>query len=325
MLILFDSNYREIGQVEIDLDIEFGSSTVSANNFVMNTATIESLNPYGFYIPDTEIGGVFEYFNSSTERDYRKLMGWSWRGLMSKSIILPPSGSDYYTVSNTEANTVIRNILLNVLGGFFEVSTEASGLTIDSYQFPLYCNTLDGLETMLEKFNYRLKIYAKKPEAGQPIKVFVEAVASTTVEGAFNKDNRIPMEFTINNMGINHLICAGQGELQNRLKVDLYINQNGEVSTTQYYTGFRERIGFYDYGSAESEQNLIDSGTEELLNRASSKSLEMKAPSDYSLNIGDKVRGVFPDGTEIISPIVNCIYKIVGGLLTVEYKIEGEN
>lgn len=325
MLILFDSNFKEIGQVDIDLDIEFGTSTGSANNFVMNTATIDDLNPYGFYIPDSEIGGIFEYFDSNTEWNYKKLMGWSWRGLMSKSIILPPSGSDYYTVSNTEANTCIATLLENVLGGFFEVSTEDSGLTIDSYQFPLYCNTLDGIEKMLEHFNYRLKIYAEKSAAGQPVKVYVEAVASTTVDGTFNEDNRIPMEFIINNMGINHLICAGQGELQNRLKVDLYINQNGEVSTTQYYTGFQERIGFYDYGSAESEQDLIDGGTDELLAQASSKTLSMKSPTDYSLNIGDKVHGVFPDGTEITSPIVNCIYKIVGGLLTVEYKIEGEN
>jgi hypothetical protein len=243
---------------------------------------------------------------------------------MSQSIILPPTGSDYKVVSG-EANTILSDILEGVLGGFFEVSTEDSGLTIDSYQFPLYVNTLDGLEGMLEKYGYRLSIVAEKPLTGSPIVIKVSAVQATQVSGTYNKDNRIPMEFTINNMGINHLVCAGQGELQDRLKVDLYIDENGEVSTTQYYTGFQERTAFYDYGSAESEQDLIDNGTEELLNLASSKSLTMKSPQDIELEIGDTVKGVFLDGTTIISPIVKKIYKITNGLSTVEYKIKGEN
>lgn len=324
MLILFDENRAEIGRVDIDLDIEFGSSTDSENTFEINTATIQSLEPYGFYIDGTEIGGIFEYSFASTENDYQTLQGFSWRGLMSKSIIMPPSGSDYYTITSTEANTAIATLLENVLGGFFTVSTEDSGLTIDSYQFPLYINTLDGIETMLESYGYRLHIWAEKSAVGEPVSINVEAVEATQVSGVYNVDNRIPMNFTINNMGINHLICGGSGELQNREIVDLYINSSGAVSQTQYYTGFAERIAFYDYPTAESTQDLIDYGTERLLELASYKSMNMKAPSDYDLNIGDTVRGVFPDLTEIISPIVNIIYKIEEGLTTVEYKIKGE-
>ena len=315
---------KELGQVDIDVDIEVGTSTDSSNDFELNTATIQSFNPYGWYIEGTEFGGIFEYSYNSTENDYTTLKGYSWRGLMAQSIILPPTGSDYRVVSG-EANTILSDILADVLGGFFEVSTEDSGLTISNYQFPLYVNTLDGLEGMLEKYGYRLSIVAEKPLTGSPIVIKVSAVQATQVSGTYNKDNRIPMEFTINNMGINHLICAGQGELQDRLRVDLYIDENGEVSTTQYYTGFQERTAFYDYGSAESEQDLIDNGTEELLNLASSKSLTMKSPQDIELEIGDTVKGVFLDGTTIISPIVKKIYKITNGLSTVEYKIKGEN
>lgn len=324
MIILLDSNFKEIGQVDIDIDIEVGTSTDSSNDFELDTATIQAFNPYGWYIGGTEFGGVFEYSLDSTENDYTTLKGYSWRGLMAQSVILPPTGSDYRIVSG-EANTIIADILQNVLGGFFTVSTEDSGLTIDSYQFPLYINTLDGLEGMLETYGYRLDILAEKPLTGSPVVVNVKAVQSTQVTGMYNKDNRIPMQFEINNMGVNHLICLGQGELQERLRLDLYINQNGEVSQTQYYTGFAERTQIYDYGSAESEQDLLDYGTEELLNRASSKTLTMKAPQDLNLEIGDTVKGVFPDGTIIISPIVNKIFKITRGLTTVEYKIKGEN
>jgi hypothetical protein len=324
LIILFDSNYREIGQVDIDVDIEVGTASDSSNDFVMSTATIQSLDPYGWYIDGTELGGTFEYSQCSTEHDYSTLMGWSWRGVMALSIISPPANSDYKVVSG-EANTIIRSMLANVLGGFFNVSTRDSGLTLNNYQFPLYINTLDGIEGMLEKNGYRLQIVTKKASLGEPVKVYVEAVPSEQVQGAFNKDNRIPMTFTNNNMGINHLICAGEGQLQERMKVDLYLDENGNVSQTQHFFGFEERTQFYGYSGAESEQDLIDNGTERLLELASTKSLDMKAPQDLVLNIGDTVRGVFPDGTEIISPIVNKIFKVTNGLVTVEYKIKGES
>lgn len=322
MIVLFDSNYREIGSVDMDIDIEIGTSQDARNDFEFSTSLLDFV-PYGFYIDGTEYGGIIEYNYSTTEVDYHTVKGFTWRGLMSKSLIVPPSGSDYKVVSG-EANEILRTMLSSVLGGFFEVPEVSSGLTINNYQFPLYINTLDGLEGMLEKYGYRLKIWASKPNHGQPVKVYVEAVQSTQIQGAYNSDNRVPMTFTIDNMGINHLLCAGSGELQNRMKVDLYVNQNGQITQTQYYTGFDERTEFYDYGSAESMQDLIDGGTEKLKEVMSYKSLKIKAPQDLELEVGDMVTGTFPDGTVITAPIVQKIYAIVGGINIVEYKIKGE-
>jgi len=322
-MILFDKDFKELGQFNTDVDIEVGTTEDSTNDFELNNATIEQWNAHGWYIEGTELGGIFEYSDDDTEVDYTTFKGYSWRGLMALSILEPPSGSDYLTVSG-EANAILSDILQNVLGGFFKVPETDSELIITSYQFPLYINVLDGLEGMLEKYNYRLQIKAEKEDIGQPVQVYVEAVPSTQVSGAFNKDNRIPMRFITNKMGINHLVCAGQGQLQERMKVDLYIDENGEVSTTQYYTGFDERTAFYDYSGAESEQDLIDNGTERLLELASSKTLSMKAPQNLELEIGDKVKGVFPDGTTIISPIVQKIYRIVRGSVETEYKVKGE-
>ena len=50
----------------------------------------------------------------------------------------------------------------------------------------------------------------------------------------------------------------------------------------------------------------------------------MRAPEDLELEIGDIVQGLFPDGTLIQSPVVNKIYKIQNGILSIEYKIKGE-
>jgi hypothetical protein len=178
---------------------------------------------------------------------------------------------------------------------------------------------------MLEKYGYRLKIWASKPNHGQPVKVYVEAVESTQIQGAYNSDNRVPMTFTIDNMGINHLLCAGSGELQNRMKVHLYIDNNGNISETPYYTGFEERMAFYDFSSAESRDDLVDNGKKRLKELASHKTMEIKPPKGEVLEVGDIIKGIFPDKSELVKPIAAKICKVQGGLIQYEYKVKGEN
>ena len=322
-MILLNSTLHELGEIDFDVDLEIGTTEDATNDFELNSNVLFSSQTAGFYLPGTEIGGVIEHSKEITDEDVATLRGYSWRGLMSKKTIMPPAGSDYKIVSG-EANTVIASMLSGVLGDFFTVSTADSGCTITNYQFPLYINMLDGLEGMLEAYDYRLKITAQKVASNQPIQILVEAVKAQLIKGTFNEDNGIPMSFETNNMGINHLICGGSGELQNRMIRHLYIDSNGNVSTTQYYYGFDEREEFFDYPNAESEDDLIDNGTKRLLEVASYKKLTMKAPEDYELEIGDLVQGVFPDGTIIRSPIVQKIYKIDNGMIKKEYKIKGE-
>ena len=322
-MILIDENLHEVGEIECDIDVEIGTSEDSTNDFELVSNILFPKNTAGFYVPDTEIGGKIEYSKDRTDEDVSTLRGFTWRGLLSKSVIMPPAGSNYKIVSG-EANSVIASMISGVLGDFFTASTEDSGCTISSYQFPLYINLLDGLEGMLENYGYRLKISAKKTASNQPIQVIVEAVQATLISGTYNEDNGIPMSFEIDNMGINHLICGGSGELQNRMIRHLYIDANGNISNNQYYTGFLERQEFYDYSSAESEDDLLDNGKKRLLEIASYKKLTMQAPEDYHLEIGDLIQGTFPDGTVIQSPIVQKIYKISDGIVSEEYKIKGE-
>ena len=320
--ILFDENFREIGKVALDLDAEYGTSSDSKNNFEIVTAELNQFKPYGGYIENTEIGGRFEYAQDTTSSDKQTIKGWTWRGLLSQDIIRPPEGEDYYTVTG-EANAIIAQVTQNTLGGFFKTRAVDSGLNITSYQFQRYINTLDGLERMLEKYGYRLKITAEK-ENGR-IEVYLEAVQSQLVEGIYNEDSRVPMRFTSDAMGINHLILGGSGQLQDRMIVDLYMDENGNISTTQSITGFEERTAFYDYSSAESEDELIQSGIERFREIASSRKLEILSPEDIDLEIGDKVKGLFQDGTIITSPVVRKVFKIQNGVIKTEIKIKGED
>lgn len=323
-MIVLDANLHEIGEIETDIDIEYGTSEDSTNDFEVTDAQMGNVAAGGFYVPGTEIGGLFDYVKINSDADFRVYRGFTWRGLLKNSIIMPDVGEDYKIVSG-DANVVISNMLSGLFGGIFSVSAEDSGLILSNYQFPLYINLLDGIEGMLEKNDYRLKITAQKVQSHRPIQILLEAVPAVQVSGTYNEDNGIAMSYVINNMGINHLICGGSGELQNRMIRHLYIDNNGNISSTQYYFGLDERTAFYDYPNAESEDDLLEYGMQQLKELASSKSLTMQAPEQFNLEIGDKVRGVFPDGTEIISPIVSKIYKISNGTMNIELKIKGEN
>lgn len=316
-LILFDADFHEIGPAILEIDVEVGDSSAS-NDFELSTVLSDFS---GFYIPGTEVGGIVEYRASVSNKAVNTLKGWTWRGLLSQWIILPPSGSDYRIVSG-EANAVIRRLLAECLGGFFSVPEEDSGLTIGSYQFKLYTSMLDGLMDMLSEYDYRLDIYAKKTEAGGRVQVCCRALPAKKLEGEYNNDLGLTLTFTNDQMGINHLICMGKGELQNRQKLDLYIGKNGKVTTTQYYTGLAERQAYYDYSSAESLAELRKSGNEKLKKLAGSKKLRIDAES-VDLNVGDIVVGRYREtGLVVEAPISKKIYRISDGRMTIEYGVK---
>jgi len=323
-IILIDSTLHEIGILISDIDIAVGESG-KLNNFQPSgipRGFFESIGAAGFYIEGTELGGMFEFQEGSTNSDTVTVKGWTWRGLLTQRIIIPPPNEDYRIVTG-DANAVLGTLLENVLGGFFDVPETTSGCSITSYQFPLYCNVLSGITGMLAEHDYRLGIHADKAEAGEPISVTVEAVPAQQISGTANEDSPYVVKVTDNHMGINHLVCMGKGELKDRQRVDLFVFSNGQIGPIRYYTGFQERTAYYDYSSAESVEELTKHGAERLKELASSKKVEVSAGSLGDAEVGDKVRASI-GGEVIITPITRKIVKISQGQETIEYKTKDE-
>lgn len=320
-MILLDKDLKEIGPASLDIDFEVGDIS-ALNDFELISQS--SLDAYAIYIPDTEWGGIIEYDEGTTDSESLTLKGWTWRGLLSQDIIEPPAGSDYRIVSG-ELNAVIRDILSGVLGGFFTVPDVNSGQTITSYQFKLYTTVLEGLMDMLSEYGYRLKIYAKKTESGGSIQVFCEAVPAVTIEGQYDEDTGLELRFVRSQMGINHLVCMGTGQLQNRQRVDLYVQEDGSIGKNQYYTGFLERTAYYDYNNAESLEELEESGKKRLRELAGYKKLEITDVEGQSLEIGDIVIGRHRTmGITVEKPVIKKILTIQGDKETIEYQVKGE-
>ena len=67
----------------------------------------------------------------------------------------------------------------------------------------------------------------------------------------YGQDNRVDFTTRDNQRGINHLICLGRGELADRLVIHLYLQPDGSIVDTIYYTGVEERTAVFDFSSAE--------------------------------------------------------------------------
>ena len=322
-LILLTSELNEIGPCQYEADFDIGDPSESPCDFKVEGKIPDNVG--AVYVPGTEFGGLLEYDYGKAGKsiignsDYKK--GYTWRGLLNQWIVCPPSGQDYYVASG-DANAVLRALLSNALGGFFYVPTYSSGVTISNYQFKLYCTVLEGLLSMCYDNGAKLVIHADKVAAGYPIRVTAEIKPAETISGIYNDDSPVPLIFTSNRMGINHLICMGQGELQNRMRVDLYINNRGKISETQYYTGVSERQAYYDYSGAQSRADLVSYGKKRLKEIASSDSLQV-GESDFDIDVGDIVKGTKGSKT-VQAPIARKVLTISRGIFTYECKVKGE-
>lgn len=322
-----DPEGREIGFVKdsdlIDMDlgdtndfeIQFGTGVWEEKKYDWN---------HRIYIPDTEYGGLLEERKTSTSADMITWSGYTWRGLLGQKIIQPPSGKSHLIVSG-DANTIIKDVIGNRFGSLFVADADESGIKISNYQFDRYCTVLAGLEKMLAAKNARLKIYyvqGTPGTAGGAVHVCAVPVTDWSEELEYSQDGK--MDFTTKDFrrGTNHLICTGEGENEERLVLHLYVQKDGSIGDTKYYTGLKEREAVYDFTSADMTE-LKEGGTERLLELMNYKQMEADV-SGMDIDIWDIVGGRDRvTGMTLQKPVVGKILKIQDGTVSVEYKLKG--
>lgn len=319
-LILATANGQEECVIPYDMDLDLGGT----NDFQL-TASYASWDERieigkKIYIPDTEYGGIIKNISSATNTGNIFLKGYTWRGYLAKRIISPPSGQDYRTVSG-ELNTIIGT-LVNIPG--FVVSTVNTGVSVN-YQFKRYVTLLEGLESMLQTVGYRLSLqYIQTSSGGY---VSVEAVKAGQYGDSvdYSQDSMIDFSSTDNQMGVNHLICLGKGELKDRTVIHLFVDASGNISQTQTIFGIDEIVATYDNGGTEAE-SLKESGIEKLKDLQSKKSFDASIKKvEMELFIGDTVTGQdYITGNRITTPITQKIVKRSNGVISYEYKIGGQ-
>lgn len=328
-LILADQNLKDIDPVmDAEIDIAIGSDE---NDYEIKVRRDQWREEYTFgnvfYIKDTEYGGIIGEVDTSTAEDTISLLGRTWRGMLDKKIIRPPAGQDYKKVSG-ELNTVLGELITEQFDDYFVVSQDGTGVSLTNYQFDRYCTLLSGINKMLKSVGYRLKIRYVQQERGQPGYVELSAVPIVDYSEQIELSQDSQLNFTFKNCrnGVNHLICLGKGELQDRQVIDLYVQEDGSIGTEQYYTGVREIAATYEDTSSETDE-LEEKGREKLLELMNSTSFSMDVETlNMDVEIGDIIGGRdYLTGLYAKKPIVKKIYRVEGGKASLEYGIEGDD
>ena len=332
MVILADPNRKELGSIQnANVTVDLNGNRNFSVQIARSNWIPELTFSYFVYIPGTEYGGIIGQVLTDTTLDYVELKGHSWRGRLAKKVIEPPAGQDYKKVSG-ELHAVMKELIEPAFGGnegtdsIFYVPDTDTGVTVSNYQFDRYCTLLDGITKMLKSKGYKLQITFRR-NAGEPGKVFIEAVPIVDYSSEIELSKDCQLNYTMEDIrdGINHLVVTGKGELQDRKVLHLYVQKNGSIGKTQYYTGLDEIAEVYENTSTETDE-LEETSREKLQELMNKQTFKMDvAALGIDVNIGDIVGGRdYLTGMYMSKPVENITYSLTNGVEAKTYKLEGE-
>lgn len=277
------------------------------------------------FIPDSEYGGIIEDIESVTSMGTVVLRGATWRGMLARKVVVPPEGQDHLTVSG-ELNNILRELMGERFGSLFVVSGEDSGIIITSWQIDRYVTLRDAIDKLLENYGCRLKMRYVEPEELEYGYVQMQAMPITdySEDLEYSTEGNVSVDIRDCRGGINHLICAGKGQNEERVILHLYVQEDGSIGKTQYYTGMDEREAVYEFSSGDLDK-LEEDGTKRLKGLQNYKKCEMTV-GDVDLELGDIVAGYdHVTDTQVKKPVIRKILKIQRGTTEIEYKVEGND
>lgn len=303
-----------------EYDFEIGDEE---NSFLVTCprAEWESVaNDSRVYIPGTEYGGLFKRLESDTKNNSVAVGGLTWRGMLQRKIISPPSGQDYATDSG-ELNTILGARVSAAFPGLFVGSNESTGITV-TYQYNRYVTLYDGLKAMLKSVGYKMQI--EYDQIQRKVVVSAVPIVDYSSEIEYSSDMSADYSMTIDRTGINHLVCLGSGELKNRTVVHLYVDGNGVISQRQTFFNENEIAEVYDYAGA-SRDDLIQSGIDQLKNEINLNEFSINLESEREVAVGDIVGSRdYITGYTVTAPITTKLIKFEDGLIRIEYKLSSD-
>lgn len=327
-VIAAKSTGEEIDYVEEGtlIDIDLGNT----NDFEMILGMSEWKKDkfwYGhrLFVPNTEYGGMIEEIETRTSSDEIVMRGPTWRQLLQRKIVKPPS-EDSHLILNGELNEVTRELIGNRFGSLFYVPEVDTGVEISNWQVDRYVNLYDALVKFYEAHGHKIQMRYTQPESLEYGYVTLQAVPIVDYSDDIEYSQDANVNFTIRDYrgGINHLVCVGSGQNEERLVLDLYVQEDGSIGYDQYYFGLDEREAVYEYSSADLDE-LFEGGTKRLKELQNYKQVEVFV-DDVDLDIGDIIAGYEEvTDTRVAKPIVQKILKIQDGNLEIEYKVKGDD
>lgn len=264
-----------VDENDFELRMDLSSHCCSEDCLIYTEGAAEDGTCYG-----TEYGGIIDKIKSDTESQTVIYKGRTWHGILENKIIEPEGD---YLILYGEANEVLADLMERLdLQDLFSVSTEDSGIEIIAYQMERYVKGYTGICSMLAEAEAKLRMEYRK---GKVVLYAVPLIDYSQDEEW--DDSQLDFSVERNYNPVNHMICAGQGDLEERYVIHLFTDENGGLQqyaktenplqdsdyiidkSQQLVFGAKEVTEFYDVSNAEITENYI---------------LCSKQPSDWTKN-----------------------------------------
>ena len=316
VLVVHDSTIGDIREIEeFELDIAYGSDE---NALKLEARAGDAPEEGQFvFIDGTEYGGVIDQasYDAGREATWSILCkGRTWHGILAGKRLLPDSGSGYLSVSG-KAGEVLASLIERMgLSGLFSAAADDAAV---SYTFDRFVDGYSGLKAMAKANGRKV---AMRRKGGK-----VELSLPPAVDYANKVDSDL-LDFTLTSVHrcVNHLVCAGTGELENRAVIHFYADSAGNVSHTQTLFGVDEISALYDYSNAD-EAKLEEEGRKKLQEYQTQGSVEVEAHDDIDVDVGDVISARDnAHGRTVTATVVKKIVQVSRGVATYSYEVGSE-
>lgn len=316
VLVVYDSKLGNVRELQdFELDLAFGSDE---NSFELTCAADLAPREGQFaFIDGGEYGGVVDEASYDAGRDAAGTVtckGRTWHGILAGKRLLPNSGSGYLSVSG-KAGAVLASLISRMgLQAVFSAATDDASV---SYAFDRFTDGYSGLKALAKANGRKLAMRRKGSK--------VELSLPPVVDYANKVDSDL-LDFTLTSVHrcVNHLVCAGTGELENRAVVHFYADAAGNVSHKQTLFGVDEIAALYDYSNADTEK-LEEEGRKKLAEYQTQGSVEVDVHDDIDVDVGDVISARDnAHGRTVAATVAKKVVKVSRGVATYSYEVGSE-
>lgn len=293
------------------LDIETGGS----NSFKLVIPVTVHLDAGAIVgVEGAEYGGILSKIESKQNGQTVTWSGDTFAQMLTNKIVKPDDGKDYLVLSG-DIHMVAKQLFERAgLSDLFVASSKYSGYIIDNFQFARYITLYEALAKVAQSVGLKWRY----EWTGQEVLVWVEAAKTFDVD-----TDLYPIEITRVYRSVNHLVCLGSGDLKDRVRVDLYADADGSISTQQSLFGVDEVEEVYENTNATAEE-LEEKGREKLAEYQDRTEVGMTNLEgvDDAYFIGDSFSAYDPySDTTAVSEITAKVFKVdTKGNASIEYE-----
>ena len=271
----------------------------SADELLWAENTISTI----IYVDGTEYGGEISGSVIDIAENTITYTGRTWRGNLAQWIIEPPAGQDYLIVSGNLATS----LRLLPMGNYIEVQN--TSYTGNTYQFNRYITTFEGVTGLLTaaQSDLRASIVWESDGYGGKAKLYVTPARDlrNMIEVSQDYNDQIRLKITRDGNTPKRLICLGAGELHERQVINLYADDDWNVSTTPIAGAYP--VESYDFSAST---NLLADGRKHFLELIHNHEQIEVSITDLDIQLSDIIgaKDVLT-GEEVSAEITSIIWR----------------